>query len=164
MNKAFLFSFLFAFSLLGACGQSNKDVIKACGYFMIPTPGTIAVDDNGRPLNPFRDTVFTLYVETKSNSIKWERAWKGGRSFNVIPLKIGQGEIVGKSKTGEKKVEASAGKGNTLWKLELADDTQKQKAPKPASHRGILLKAMNGKRPLYIEIKSLVELSSPEYQ
>ena len=131
---------------------------------MIPTPGTIAVDDNGRPLHAHRDTVFSLYVETKNNAVKWERAWKNGRSFTLIPFKITGKEIVGPAKSGDKKIEMAAGNGNTLWKLELADDLQKQKPPKPATPDGILLKAKNGNQLLYIEIKSLTELASPEFQ
>ncbi|QEC55349.1 hypothetical protein [Flavisolibacter ginsenosidimutans] len=138
-------------------------MVKARGYFMIPTPGTIAVDDSGNPLNASRDTVFTLYVETKSKTVKWERAWKNGRSFALIPSQINKEEIVGTAKKDNGKIVIAPGNSNTLWRLELADDQKKEKLPQ-AAQQGILLKGRSGNKPFYIVIKSLTELASPEYQ
>ena len=163
MNKTFFLFTLCVFGLLSVCGQTNKQLVRAQGYFTVPTRGTIAVDDNGRPLDPGRDSVFVLIVETKSNAIKWERAWKDGRSFSLLVSKISGKETLGRSRAGEN-IEMAPGKGNTLWKIELADDAQKRKAPERMAHHDILVQAKSGNKSFFISIKSITELASPEYQ
>ncbi len=144
--------------------QGQAPVVKAYGFYMIPMPGTIRVDDNGRPVDK-RDTVFNLYVETKGNNIHWERAWKNGSSFAVIPSRVNMAKVlVGESLSEKKKIELSPQKGGLLWQLELSDDSKHQKAPQRLSGAEVLLKGKWKNKTFYYKIKSLSELASPLYQ
>src|SRR5919107_1847641 len=85
------------FYALTSCAQVKVPISKAHGYFVIPIPGIVAVDENGRELNNQRDTVIHVYIEVADKSIKWEKAWKGDRSFSLMAFPVtNEKAVVGK--------------------------------------------------------------------
>lgn len=155
----------FVFMALQACAQVKITVVNSSAFYMIPSPGTIAVDEKGNELPPPRDSVFYLYVETKGSNIQWERAWKDGRSFSVLPVAVNQQRVqVGTDAMKNRNIQLSPASGNTLWQIELSDDLQRNKPPKTVTPHEILLKGIEAGRPVYVTIKSLTQIASPEYQ
>jgi hypothetical protein len=149
---------------VSSCAQTKNVAVRSTGFFMIPSPGTIMADENGQAIDPVRDTVFTLYVETKNPSVKWETAWKNNRSFSVIPQPLTTALVVGETKSTGRKISLSPSTGNTLWQLELSDDQQKTRPPQSVSGNEVLLKGVSNKKPFFVKLSSLTELASPLYQ
>ena len=50
--------------LLVSCSQTATGVYKTYSFYKINTPGTIPVDENGRPIGKIHDTVRVVYFET----------------------------------------------------------------------------------------------------
>lgn len=147
-----------------SCAQTKSVAVRLTGFFMIPGPGTIMADENGQAIDPVRDTVFTLYVETKNSSVQWETAWKNNRSFSVIPQPVTTALVVGETKSTGRKISISPSSGNTLWQLELSDDQQKTRPPQHVSGHEVLLKGISNNQPFFVKLSSLTELASPLYQ
>ncbi len=165
MKKIFYFFLIIAcLFTLPSCAQSKPPLAKVYGFYVIPIPGTIRVDESGRPVDK-RDTVFNVYIETKASDIHWHRAWKNGRSFAVTAFPVNAAKaVVGESRAGQRKIELSAQKGSALWQLELSDDTKHEKAPQRLLGSEVLLKGQWKNKTFYYKIKSLTELASPQYQ
>jgi hypothetical protein len=147
-----------------SCAQTKGVAVRSTGFFMIPSPGTIMADKNGQPIDPVRDTVFTLYVETRNPSIQWETAWKNNRSFSFTPQPLTKAMAVGETKSTGQKISLSPSPGNTLWQLELSDDQQKTRPPRYVAGNEVLLKGISNNQPFFVKLSSLTELASPLYQ
>ncbi len=166
MNKM-IYTLIFCtnFFALSSCAQTKNLIVRSDAYYVIPIPGNIPVDDNGNPLELKRDTVFTVYIEAKSSGIQWEKAWKNGRYFSIIPAVIKKSKVeVGETKTENKKIVLTPQKGNTLWQLELSDDNKHQKSPQSLLSGGILLKGKwNNQSSFFHKITRLTEMASPSH-
>lgn len=148
-----------------ACAQVKNTVVKSNAFFMIPMPGTVPVDEQGNEVRPQRDTVYFIYVETKEKDIKWERAWKNGRSFSVIPSALREAKtVITSGLGGNQKIRISPADGNTVWQIELSDDQQKAAAPQPLKAGEILLIGKEKGKAFYVTINTVTEIASPEYQ
>jgi hypothetical protein len=149
---------------LQSCAQINKAIVKSTGYFFIPTPGTIAVNDKGEPLPGKRDSVFLLFVEIKADNIQWESAWKDGRSFILTATKVKAKVTIGQTKARNQKVEVLPPSPNTLWQLTLSDDEKRSLAPQITTPDEILLKGRIKNENVFVRVRPLIELTSPLYQ
>jgi hypothetical protein len=149
----------------GSCAQMNKSIIKAEAFYMIPTPGTIPVDDAGQPIPIQRNKMYNVFLEVNGPVPEWTKAWTDGRFFSIISLPIKEKTtIVGKRKEDDQKVVMAAGKGNTLLQLELAPNELFQKPPQPLKRGEILLQGKWKGKPFYYTVTKVRELASPEYQ
>ena len=149
---------------LQACAQSKNFIVKSSGYFMIPAQGTIEVDDIGEPISKKRDSVFLVIVETKSGNIDWAKAWRGDRSFSIIPSQIKEKLVVGFTRLGNKPIEIAPSSGNFLWRLELSDDQAKEKLPQQITSSEILISGFKNNKRFVAKTNTVTELASPLYQ
>lgn len=164
MNKPAFFLFLLCMFFLHSCAQINKAIVKSTGYFFIPTGGTIAVDEKGEPLPVKRDSVFLLFVETKTDNIQWESARKDGRSFFLTATRLTDRVTIGETKAGNQKIELSPANQNTLWQLTLSKQESKNLASQPAAPGEVLLKCRIKNENIFLRVGPLIELNSPLYQ
>lgn len=166
MNAKRIFILLMAVATVVNAGAQTKTAgIKAKGFFVVPMPGTIPVDQNGNPMKLNRDTVFYVYAESAGRSLQWERAWHGDRSFTLIPNPVKEGKAdVGEAKSNGRKIQIIPAKGATLTQLELADDEKRTKPPQRIKPNYALLKYRWNKKAYYVLVGPLTELQSPLYQ
>lgn len=165
MMKKFVYTVILAvcFYTVPSCAQTKIPVVKADAFYTIPVPGTIAVDENGQPRNNKRDTVFSIFAETKETNINWEKAWTNGHSYSLTSVNKTNSKIeIGEGAT--KKITLTPQSGNTIWQLELSNDQKNEKPPQRLSAMEILLKGQWKNKSFFYKIKSAKELPSPMYQ
>jgi hypothetical protein len=164
--EKYLYSLLLiaCFYTLPSCAQVKVPVAQVRGYFMIPIPGMVAVDENGRELNNQRDTVVTIYVEVTDSSVKWRKAWRAGRSFSLISYPVNKGQfIVGKT-IHDENIVLTPQHGNTLFQLQISNDKKYEKSPQRVTGTEILLEGKWKNKLFYYKIKTLAQVASPLYQ
>lgn len=64
-----IFSFLSGLILFASCSSSRTGIFKTYSFYKINTPGTIPVDDNGKPIGRTHDTAHIIYFETAKGEI-----------------------------------------------------------------------------------------------
>ncbi|MDB5208089.1 MAG: hypothetical protein JWR72_3164 [Flavisolibacter sp.] len=149
----------------GSCAQMNKSIVKAEAFYMIPTPGTIAVDDAGQPIPVQRNKVYSVFMEVKDSSLQWTKAWADNKFFSIIPLPInGKTAMIGNKKENDQKVVMAAGNENILLQLELAPNELFQKPPQLLTPGEVLLEGKRQGKLFYYKVSKAVELASPMYQ
>src|SRR6185312_7264778 len=94
-NLIFL-KYIFSYTLLSiglmACAQSKNAIKNAYGIYEVHLPGNVAVDKNGHEIAS-RDTINFIYIETSSNEIKWDEAWKNNKAYSIIATLINSDSI-----------------------------------------------------------------------
>lgn len=149
---------------LPACAQTKNGIVKTNSYYMIRTPGTIPVDDNGQEIPVQRDTTFSVYAETVSRDFVWERAWRNGREFTISAAPVQGGEVeVGVTLSGDRKVVLKPGRENTLWRLELTALAETTVPSKPLKRGEVLLQGKRKDQPFFYKTGPSIELASPVY-
>jgi hypothetical protein len=123
-------------------------------------PGNIRVDENGNEITS-RDTVNLIYIESPTEDIHWDTAWKNGKTYFILPTLIDTGSFdVGTNKMTNKNIIIHASAGNKLWQLQLILSEKKNLPSVTILQDEILLQGTyNGKRILQ-KIKNQVELNS----
>ena len=144
---------------LASCGQSKNVVRKTYAFYTEHLPGTIMKDDEGRPVNPPRDTIYTVYVETGTTDIKWLEAWTNGQSFSIIATPMAGNQEVGTTKWSDKKIIVKPSAGNKLWLLQLQKAEVSSKAPAAMKSGEIILRGRTGKKTFTQKISPPVELA-----
>jgi hypothetical protein len=152
----------FFFSSLLSCSQTKLGIKNVYAFKAIQNRGTIAVDENGKPLTPAVDTLQIIYVETEQRPIIWEHAWKDNKTYNISAVQMTQKQIeIGKEKGTQRNISISASKGGQLWLLEFSP-SDNLPAPATINHGSILIQyKLNGKKILRT-ISHQTELSLPE--
>jgi hypothetical protein len=133
--KNFLLTLL-AFTTLGACAQTRKKgvqidnhaqskngIVKAQFFLQERMPGTLAVDENGKPVHqgPYLD--YKGIVETVlGRQPVINKIWIDGTPFSVSTNEVASPYKVGVSKDSEQPIVVSAAKGNKIWELLLQKD------------------------------------------
>lgn len=150
---------------VSSCAQQRKAVVKAYAFYMVPTPGTIPVDENGQPLEYKIDTVFSVFVETRNADMQWLRAWKKNASFALSSSRIKSGSIVvGASRPENKEIRLRAKEGHTLWQLHLSAEQKTVSAPQSLKGQDLLLQGKWKNGTVYHTIRSWTALASPLFQ
>jgi len=160
INIKYLLFYSFLTVSLYACAQSKYSIKNIYAVYQVHLPGNIAVDQNGNEIAP-RDTINILYVETSTEKIQWNMAWKNDKKYSIISRLIDTGYIdVGANKMTNKNMIIHASAGNKLWQLQLIVSEKKGLPPVNILQDEILLRGTyNGKRILQ-KIKNQVELNS----
>lgn len=143
-----------------ACAQSKYAIKNIYAIYKVHLPGNIRVDENGNEI-PSRDTVNLIYIESPTEDIHWDTAWKNGKTYFILPTLIDTGSFdVGTNKMTNKNIIIHASAGNKLWQLQLILSEKKNLPPVTILQNEILLQGTyNGKRILQ-KIKNQVELNS----
>jgi len=143
-----------------ACAQSKYAIKNIYAIYKVHLPGNIRVDENGNEI-PSRDTVNLIYIESPTEGIHWDTAWKNGKTYSILPTLIDTGSFdVGTNKITNENMIIHASAGNKLWQLQLILSGEKNPPPLNILQGEILLGGTyNGKRILQ-KIKNLVELNS----
>ncbi|MGZ4048512.1 MAG: hypothetical protein ACXVNN_04060, partial [Bacteroidia bacterium] len=160
INIKYLLFYSFLIVSLYACAQSKYSIKNIYAVYEVHLPGNIAVDQNGNEI-PSRDTLNFIYVETSTDKIQWDMAWKNDKNYSILSRLIDTNFIdAGTDKITNESMIIHASAGNKLWQLQLI--TSEKKIPAPVNILGgeILLQGIyNGKKILQ-KIKKQVELNS----
>jgi hypothetical protein len=104
---------------LYSCAQSKHLIRDAQATYMVHIPGNIATDREGNPINA-TDTVFTVYIQTAQQDIKWIYARKGGKKYSISKTLIEEPSFeAGINKITGGKIVLKATGNNSWWKLQL---------------------------------------------
>jgi hypothetical protein len=160
MNARTIICAALVLTTLASCGQSKNIVRKTHAFYTEHLPGTIMKDDEGRPVNPRRDTIYTVYVETGNTVIKWLEAWTNGQSFTIIATPVAGKQEVGTTTSGDKKITVEPAAGNKLWLLQLQKAEVSSKAPAAMKSGEIILRGKTGKKTFTQKIGPPVELAA----
>ena len=160
INIKYLLFYSFLTVSLYACAQSKYSIKNIYAVYQVHLPGNVAVDQNGNEI-PSRDTINIIYVETSTEKIQWNAAWKNNKNYSIISRLIDTNYInVGTNKITNENMIIHASSGNKLWQLQLILSGEKNPPPLNILQGEILLGGTyNGKRILQ-KIKNLVELNS----
>lgn len=164
MKKIYLSILLLVFLI--SC--SRNGIVKTYSYVKKSVPGTVRVDDNGRPVNSGITFHHLLFVETDSlkGSPEWGMAWIDQNSYSVQPVKINTNQVIGKTMEGQD-VRIGAKKGNQLWQLVLSAKIDSAKSPDLAEKikkSKILLSGTWKDKPFTYKISKERELQQLELQ
>ncbi len=157
----FLFAGLFL-SVCWACSQSKKMVSETYGFYSERQPGNIPVDPSGNPLPEFGvDTLFTVYVTSSGQELKWDSAWSGNKVYTIVATRLEEPVIeAGKEKEDNQPLIIRAGKGLVIWRLDFVPAD-----PMPTwqgdNIKGVQIKGEKAGKPFEIRIEKLVELRVP---
>ena len=107
--------------VLSACAQGQYGVKKSYAYWQAVYPGMNRVTPPGEAKRSLMDTVLLVYLETtKGLTPVWNAARIGGSTYIATVIPISADSIfVGKTKPNRQPVVIKAGKGNSLWRVEL---------------------------------------------
>ena len=143
-----------------ACAQSKYAIKNIYAIYKVHLPGNIRVDENGNEI-PSRDTVNLIYIESPTEGIHWDTAWKNGKTYSILPTLIDTGSFdVGTNKMTNENMIIHAAAGDKLWQLQLIVSEKRIQQPVTILQNEILLQGTyNGKRILQ-KIKNQVELNS----
>lgn len=122
--RVFFLSHLIA---LSSCAQMKfKD---AKGLFIVITPGILPRDLDGNQHEPQRDTLYLVFVKTKSNdsTLHWIGATYNGQSYSIQSvIKNANRELAREDDWAIQQTTAISEAGYILWKLQLALDKNVQ--------------------------------------
>jgi len=143
-----------------ACAQSKNAIKNAYGIYEVHLPGNVAVDKNGHEIAS-RDTINFIYIETSSNEIKWDEAWKNNKAYSIIATLINSDSIdAGTTKETNKRIFLHAAKGNKIWQLRLIQSDKDSSPPVNISQDEILIRgSYNGKK-IIQKVTKLTEVNS----
>ena len=155
------FLFLIAFS---GCNTGKKIVKNAYAYTSIRMPGTLPVDENGRPLYKGPDTSTLIYVETVRDGIVWEHAWSGNKSFSINPVLVNNIPVeLGNTKSTGEWVVVSPKQGGKIWQLLLVP-SENLVSPETLKQGEILLQGKYKDKQFTRKITSVPEVAGPDAQ
>lgn len=151
---------------LTSCAQSKNLVIKSYAFMSVSRPGTIAVDENGKPLNAGEDTTFIIYVETKKTvSPEWKYAWKNDKFYTLNYSLVEQKSVrAGKNKLSGEEITISATGSNKLWLLQLIPVSEKKPSPKKMASNEMMIQGVYKNSIINKKISELVILFSAPSQ
>lgn len=157
--KYFLIYTFLSISLL-ACAQSKNAIKNAYGVYEVHLPGNIAVDKNGNEIAS-TDTINFIYLETSSQEIKWNAAWKNDKSYSIIStLIIADAFDAGTKKATNEKMLLHAAKGNKIWQLRLMPLDKNTSPPEDILPGEIIIQgSYNGKK-IIQKVTKLAEVNS----
>ena len=164
ISMKYLFFYSFLTVSLYACAQSKYSIKNIYGVYKVHLPGNVAVDEKGNEI-PSRDTINLIYVESSTDDIHWDTAWKNGKTYFILPTLIDTASFnAGTNKITNGNMIIHASGGNKLWQLQLVVSERKNLPPVTILQDEILLQGRyNGKRILQ-KIKNQVELNSTPSQ
>lgn len=159
-NIRYFLSYLLLTVSLYACAQSKYSIKNIYGVYEVHLPGNIAVDANGNEISS-RDTLNVIYIETSTNQIQWNTAWKNGKTYSILSHLAKTNFIdAGSNTITNEKMIIHASPGNKLLQLRLIPSESKISVPAKILQDEILLEGTyNGKKILQ-KIKKQVELNS----
>jgi hypothetical protein len=135
-----LLSGIFSLLLINSPGQPKSPIKNVYATYEVRLPGNIRLDSNGKEV-PLRDTLFTVYVECSSKSIKWNAAWRNDKIYVLRSTIITETSfLAGKKEATNTDMIINISKGNVLWKLQLVPSDENFKAPLETKSNKILLK------------------------
>lgn len=160
INIKYLLFYSFLTVSLYACAQSKYSIKNIYAVYEVHLPGNIAVDQNGNEI-PSRDTLNFIYIETSTEKIQWNMAWKNDKNYSILSRLIDTNFIdAGTDKITNESMIIHASAGNKLWQLQLIPSEKRISSPVKILQDEILLQGTyNGKRILQ-KIKKQVELNS----
>ncbi len=170
MIMRLIFYMLFLMLPLLSCAQrksaKSTPIIKnSYAYISVRHAGTIAVDDNGRPLTRGVDTSYAIYVEAPAGAkIKWERGWINNTAFRVTASAVNEKSVqVGYAETMNKPIVLKASAGNTLWRIDLHEPTGETKNNKATNGElqlrpVISLEGMHNKKKFVQVVENRIQL------
>ncbi|MFL5772248.1 MAG: hypothetical protein ACJ75F_03765 [Flavisolibacter sp.] len=154
-----IFSFLFT-----ACNLERKLVKNSYAYTSIRMPGTLAVDQNGKPIHKGADTSTLIFVETAREGIIWEKAWMDNKSFIINPVAINNIPLeLGHKKTTGEPVVLAPGKDNQFWQL-LLKPSDNPVSTESLKEGEILLQGRYKNKKFTKKITDITELLNPDAQ
>jgi len=157
--KYFLF-YSFLCSGLLACAQSKYGVKNLYATYTIHLPGNIAVDKDGNAVST-RDTLNVIYIETSSDEIHWQMAWKDDKTYSILTTLITTSTLdAGIKKMTNKKMILQASKGNKLWELRLIPEEKKFATPTKILPGEIILEGIYRGKKFTQKIGHQTELNS----
>lgn len=158
------FYFVFLVTVFAGCNTPNKIVKKTYAYTSIRMPGTIPVDENGKPLYKGPDTSTLVFVETVRDGIIWEHAWYGNRSFNVNSVRVDNVPVeLGINKTTGEKIMLMPMNDGQLWQL-LLEPSAYLVTPEELKQGEVLLEGKYKDKKFTKKISGITELSGPDAQ
>lgn len=123
-------------------------------------PGNIAVDANGNEIS-YRDTINFIYIETSTDRIQWEMAWKNNKTYAIIPTLIKINPfIAGTNKITNETVKINIENGDKLWELRLVSSEKKVRNPVKMLPGEIVVQGTYNNTKFLQKISKQVELSS----
>jgi hypothetical protein len=159
-TRKYLFFCILVSISLWSCAQTKKIIKNIYATYEVHLPGNIAIDPNGKEYAP-GDTVDFVYIETVSNDIQWQQAWKNNQCYSIIPTRIDSDIFnAGVNKINNRPILLHVDKGNSLWKLRLVLAEKPLTAPELVGKGKILLKG-NYKGKIITDIVSnLIEINT----
>lgn len=144
---------------LFACAQSKPAVKNIYATYTEHLPGNIPVDRNGNTIST-RDTLNVIYIETTSEKIQWNIAWKNDKNYSILATLITSPFDAGVNKITNKKMILRSAKGNKLWQLQLVPGEKKSSAPFNILPGEIILQGIYHGEKITLKIAKQTELSS----
>lgn len=156
--------YLLAYSLLTAslyaCAQSRYSIKNSYAFYKVHLPGNIAVDEHGNEI-PATDTLYFVYVETSTELIQWNVAWKNDKTYSILSHLADTNFIdAGSDKITNERMIIHASPGNKLWQLRLIPTDNKISTPIKILPGEILIKGTYNAKIILKKIKKEVELNS----
>jgi len=155
--------FLFWIAFTG-CNPGKKIIKNAYAYTSIRMPGTIPVDENGKPLYKGPDTSTLVYVESIRDGIVWEHAWFGDKSFTINPVPVNNLPVeLGNNKSTGEWVVVKPQMGGKIWQLVLVP-SENSASPQTLKQDEILLQGKYKDKEFTRKISPVSEVKGPEAQ
>ena len=145
-----------------AYAQTKPIICKAYAFFEVRSPGTLRVDDKGKPVKVKPDTTFMIYAETSTKDIHWENVWKNGRCYDIAsativpsPYEAGREKAISEGRL----ITLVASKNNYLWQLYANSKYTFKRSPSNIQRNQILLVGRYKNKSIFKKIENIIELS-----
>lgn len=150
-------------NVLAFVPKNNCVIKKVYAFYTINTGGNIAVDVEGKPLQSNVNVLYTIFVETNSNAIKWDSVQIGEIRYAISSSSIEYFSplTIGKLKNMEKDYTVIPQKGNHLSKLEIQGDELINESS--SKYKQFILIGKCKKKAISFVINDIKELEAPLY-
>jgi hypothetical protein len=145
---------------LASCAQ--KPFVKTYAYTMERSFGNIAVDENGHPRTPNRDTAFYLYLETDRDTPTLTHVWKNNRMYEATAIPVTKFPfLVGMDKNTNQKIYLSPAKGHRLWQIQLNMSAENKPAPLKLEPKEVVIQGKLKRKTFTKKLSGQTEIYQP---
>ncbi len=130
---------LFFLFTISACAQTKPLVLNGYAYEQVRIAGTIATDHDGNPITKGIDTLYTIYLETNTNTApQVQQILIDNRAYKPSIITLAERRVdVGIGTPNSRRIIVEAKDGNNLWQIDLAEPDNEAAAATPLSDSAI---------------------------
>jgi hypothetical protein len=146
-----------------ACAQTKDAFRSPQAFYLVRTPGIVAVDKDDKPLTG-PQVVCIIYLEGK-DSLEGANVLIDGTAFQPNVLQVTALPMeAGRTKADRKQVVLQPSPGNKLWKLSFVVKRQNKTSDELLMPREMILRGMVREKTYQKNIQRITELESPMFQ